>query len=55
VIRFLSGPLPALLFAGGIVLCAFYPLTRERHARILHALKKKRALHMQFSEETPAE
>ena len=54
-IRFLSGPLPALLFAGGIVLCAFYPLTRERHARLMKAIEKKRALRKRFAEETPTE
>ena len=54
-IRFLSGPLPALLFAGGIVLCSFYPLTRERHARMLRAIEKKRALRKPFSEEMPVE
>jgi GPH family glycoside/pentoside/hexuronide:cation symporter len=48
-IRFLSGPLPALLFAGGIVLCEFYPLTRERHARLLKAIEKKRALRRRFA------
>jgi GPH family glycoside/pentoside/hexuronide:cation symporter len=50
-IRFLSGPLPALLFTCGIVLCAFYPLTRERHARLLKAIEKKRALRERFAEE----
>jgi GPH family glycoside/pentoside/hexuronide:cation symporter len=44
VIRFLSGPLPALFFVAGIVLVAFYPISREKHARILRALDKKRAL-----------
>lgn len=43
-IRFLSGPLPALFFMAGIVLVAFYPISREKHARILRALDKKRAL-----------
>ncbi len=50
-IRLLSGPLPALLFVGGIVLCAFYPLTRERHARLLKAIEKKRALRKRFAGE----
>ncbi len=44
VIRFLSGPLPALFFVAGSVLVAFYPISREKHARILRALEKKRAL-----------
>jgi GPH family glycoside/pentoside/hexuronide:cation symporter len=50
-IRFLSGPLPALFFIAGIVLCAFYPLTRERHARIVKAIEKKRALRQRFAGE----
>ena len=50
-IRFLVGPLPAALFMAGIVLCAFYPLTRERHARMLKAIEKKRALRKRFAEE----
>jgi GPH family glycoside/pentoside/hexuronide:cation symporter len=50
-IRFLSGPLPALLFACGITLCAFYPLTRERHARMLRALERKRTLRDRFAQE----
>ena len=43
-IRFLSGPLPAFFFMAGIVLVAFYPISREKHARILRALDKKRVL-----------
>lgn len=43
-IRFLSGPLPAIFFVAGIVLVAFYPISREKHARILRALDRKRAL-----------
>ena len=39
-----SGPLPALFFVAGNVLVAFYPISREKHARILRALEKKRAL-----------
>jgi GPH family glycoside/pentoside/hexuronide:cation symporter len=50
-IRFLAGPLPAALFAAGIVLCAFYPLTRERHARMIRAIEKKRALRKRFARE----
>ena len=50
-VRFLSGPLPAAILAAGIVLCAFYPLTRERHARLLKAIEKKRALREQFAKE----
>jgi len=43
-IRALTGPLPALLFVAGIVLASFYPISRERHARIVRALEKKKAL-----------
>ncbi len=50
-IRFLSGLLPALFFIAGIVLCAFYPLTRERHARLVKAIEKKRALRKRFAGE----
>ncbi len=52
-IRFLTGLLPALFFIAGIVLCSFYPLTRERHARMLKAIEKKRALRKRFSKEFP--
>ena len=44
-IQALVGPLPALFFILGIVLVSFYPISRERHARIVRALAKKRALH----------
>jgi GPH family glycoside/pentoside/hexuronide:cation symporter len=54
-IRLLSGLLPAAFFTAGIVLCHFYPLTRERHARMLKAIEKKRALRQRFAEETPKE
>jgi Na+/melibiose symporter-like transporter len=50
-IRLLSGLLPAAFFAAGIVLCGFYPLTRERHARMLRAIEKKRALRRRFADE----
>jgi GPH family glycoside/pentoside/hexuronide:cation symporter len=43
-IRVLSGPLPAIFLFLGIVLAFFYPISRERHARILRALEKKRRL-----------
>ena len=42
-IRFLTGPLPAVFFALGIVLVSFYPISRERHARIVRALEHRRA------------
>jgi len=43
-IRALTGPLPAVFFILGIVLVSFYPISREKHARILRAIEKKRAL-----------
>jgi GPH family glycoside/pentoside/hexuronide:cation symporter len=43
-IRILTGPGPAAFFLLGIVLVMLYPITRERHARILRALERKRAL-----------
>jgi GPH family glycoside/pentoside/hexuronide:cation symporter len=48
-IQFLCGPLPAIFFVAGIVLVAFYPISREKHARILRALEKKRALRKRFA------
>ncbi len=51
-IRFLSGPAAGRCSSSaGIVLCAFYPLTRERHARLLKAIEKKRALRKRFAGE----
>ena len=47
-IRVLTGPLPALFFIAGIVLVTFYPISRERHARILRAIEKKRELRRRF-------
>jgi GPH family glycoside/pentoside/hexuronide:cation symporter len=43
-IRWLTGPLPAVIFVLGIVLVSFYPITRQRHARILAALERKRTM-----------
>ena len=45
-IRFLIGPLGAVLLFSAIGMAWFYPLTRERHARIRRLLerKKERAL-----------
>ena len=42
-IRFLTGPIGALLLIGAIVVAYFYPLTRARHERILRLLEKRRA------------
>lgn len=41
-IRGLVGPIPAVLLMAGIVFAAFYPLSREQHARIRRLLEKKR-------------
>lgn len=49
-IRVLTGPLPAIFFIAGIVLVAFYPISRETHARIVRAIEKKRRLRHRFSE-----
>jgi len=47
-IRTLTGPLPALFFILGILLVSIYPISRERHARIMRALEKKRVLRQRF-------
>ncbi|MEK6752802.1 MAG: glycoside-pentoside-hexuronide (GPH):cation symporter [Chloroflexota bacterium] len=41
-IRFLIGPLGALLLFGAIAMAWFYPLTRERHARVRAMLERKK-------------
>ncbi len=41
-IRFMTGPVGALLLVSAVVVAWFYPLTRERHARILSALARRR-------------
>ena len=50
-IRLLSGLLPAAFFMAGIVLCHFYPLTRERHTRMLVAIERKQALRKRFAKQ----
>jgi GPH family glycoside/pentoside/hexuronide:cation symporter len=42
-IRLLTGWLPAVLFFAGIVLATRYPISRERHARIIRALERRRS------------
>ena len=42
-IRYLTGPIGALMLIGAITVAYFYPLTRERHERILRLLEKRRA------------
>jgi len=41
-IRFLIGPLGAVLLFSAITMAWFYPLTRERHARIRRLLARRR-------------
>jgi len=43
-IRSLVGPIPAMLLMAGILLAAFYPLTRERHAYLREELARRRAM-----------
>ncbi len=42
-IRLLTGPAGALLLCSAILVAWFYPLTRERHARIRRLLERRRA------------
>jgi len=41
-IRFLIGPVGAVLLFSAVLMAWFYPLTRERHARIRKLLKKRK-------------
>jgi GPH family glycoside/pentoside/hexuronide:cation symporter len=41
-IRVLTGPIGALLLASSIIAAWFYPLTRERHARVRHLLARRK-------------
>jgi GPH family glycoside/pentoside/hexuronide:cation symporter len=41
-IRFMTGPVGALLLCSAIIVAWFYPLTRERHARIRRLLVRRR-------------
>lgn len=43
-IRFLIGPVGALLLLSAIIVAWFYPLTRERHNRIRRLLQRRREL-----------
>jgi GPH family glycoside/pentoside/hexuronide:cation symporter len=43
-IRSLVGPIPAVLLTFGILLAAFYPLTRERHAHLREELAQRRVV-----------
>ena len=42
-LRFLIGPIGAILLIGAIIMAWFYPLTREKHARIRQLLEKKKS------------
>jgi GPH family glycoside/pentoside/hexuronide:cation symporter len=42
VIRFLVGPMGVLLLAAAMAVAAFYPLSRERHARLRRLLARRR-------------
>ncbi len=42
-IRVMIGPVPAAILICGIVLTAFYPITRQKHQEILDALKERRS------------
>jgi GPH family glycoside/pentoside/hexuronide:cation symporter len=42
-IRILGGPMGTVLLCGAIAMAWFYPLTRERHARIRQLLARRRA------------
>ncbi|MBN2388855.1 MAG: MFS transporter [Anaerolineales bacterium] len=42
VIRFLVGPMGLFLLLGAMALAAFYPLSRERHARIRRLLARRK-------------
>jgi len=46
-IRVMTGPIGALLLCSAIVVAWFYPLTRERHARIRRLLARRREIKAQ--------
>ena len=41
-IRMMTAPMGALLLTGAVIVAWFYPLTRERHARIRHLLERRK-------------
>ncbi|HTP11722.1 MAG TPA: MFS transporter [Anaerolineae bacterium] len=53
-IRYLTGPIGALMLIGAIAVAYFYPLTRERHERILRLLEKRRAREAALTAESSA-
>jgi glycoside/pentoside/hexuronide:cation symporter, GPH family len=42
-IRLFVGPIPALILLGSLALAYYYPITRDRHARILRVLAKRKS------------
>lgn len=42
-IRLFMGPVPAIILLGSLALAYFYPITRERHARLLRVINKRKA------------
>lgn len=50
VIRVLTGPVGAVLLAGAAITTYFYPLSREKHARIRRLLAKRRANDPRFAQ-----
>ena len=42
-IRLFMGPVPAAILFGSLALAYFYPITRDRHARILRVLDRRKA------------
>lgn len=41
-IRLFMGPIPAAILLGSLAIAYFYPITRDRHARILRVLDKRK-------------
>jgi GPH family glycoside/pentoside/hexuronide:cation symporter len=50
-IRVLTGPIGALLLLASVAAAWFYPLTRERHARIRRLLAKRKTLRRRLDED----
>jgi GPH family glycoside/pentoside/hexuronide:cation symporter len=48
-IRFMTGPVGTLFLCSAMVVAWFYPLTRERHARIRRLLARRREIEAQHS------
>jgi GPH family glycoside/pentoside/hexuronide:cation symporter len=52
-IRILTGPMGAVLLVSAIVVAWFYPLSRERHARIRRLLARRQKRVAQYRESSP--